>query len=189
MAKNSNSLIKFQMTKGMVIMATFLAGLSGCSTPDVKAYKDETPKLRLEQYLDGAMEAHGFFEDRTGLIVKRFKVLMKASWQGETGVLEEDFEYSDGTTSRRVWHLKKISENKYSGTASDVVGEALGEVAGNAFRWKYTLRLPVGSKTYDVNFDDWMYLMDDQVMLNKSKMSKFGFYLGEVTLVFLKRKP
>jgi len=35
--------------------------------------------------------------------------------------------------------------------------------------------------------DDWMYLMNDRVMLNKARMSKFGIHLGDVTLSFYKR--
>ena len=42
-------------------------------------------------------------------------------------------------------------------------------------------------KVYEVQFDDWMYLMSDKVMLNKATMSKFGVRLGEVTLAFTKR--
>jgi hypothetical protein len=38
-----------------------------------------------------------------------------------------------------------------------------------------------------VQFDDWMYLVNDRVMLNKASMRKFGIYLGEVTLSFSKR--
>ena len=68
----------------------------------------------------------------------------------------------------------------------DVVGEAIGEVAGNALRWRYVLALPVDGKTYHVDFDDWMFLMDDKVMLNRSYMSKWGFDLGEVILTFVK---
>jgi hypothetical protein len=45
----------------------------------------------------------------------------------------------------------------------------------------------VGATTIDVQFDDWMYLMTDKVMLNKATMSKFGVKLGEVTLSFSKR--
>ena len=65
-----------------------------------------------------------------------------------------------------------------------MVSEASGQVAGNAFRWAYTLRLPVDGNTYEVQFDDWMYLIDGRVMLNRATMSKFGFRLGEVTLSF-----
>ena len=68
-----------------------------------------------------------------------------------------------------------------------MIGTALGEARGNAFRWGYTLALPVDGKVYEVQFDDWMYLMDDRVMLNKATMSKFGIRLGEVTLSFVKR--
>jgi hypothetical protein len=45
----------------------------------------------------------------------------------------------------------------------------------------------VDGKVYHVDFDDWMFLMDDKTMLNRSAMSKFGFHLGEVTLSFRKR--
>lgn len=173
--------------KKINLVLSFICLLTGCTSTQVQDYKNEKPLLVLEDYLNGSLEAHGFFQDRKGLIVKRFKVLMKGTWTGNSGILEEDFEYSDGTKSRRVWKLKKDSEGKYTGTASDVVGEAKGESAGNAFHWKYTMDLPVGEKTYHVQFDDWMYLMDSGIMMNKSKMSKFGFDLGEVTLVFLKR--
>jgi hypothetical protein len=63
----------------------------------------------------------------------------------------------------------------------------LGESSGNPFHWTYTLSLPVDARVIEVQFDDWMYLMTDKVMLNKATMSKFGVRLGEVTLSFSKR--
>ena len=87
---------------------------------------------------------------------------------------------------RRVWTITSLGNGRYKGTAADVIGEAEGLARGNALRWGYTLRLPVDNTTYDVQFDDWMYLMDDRVMLNKARMSKFGIDLGEVTLSFYK---
>ena len=44
-----------------------------------------------------------------------------------------------------------------------------------------------GATTVEVQFDDWMYLVNDKVMLNKAAMSKFGVRLGVVTLSFTKR--
>ena len=87
----------------------------------------------------------------------------------------------------RVWTLKLQPDGSFRGRADDVIGEAVGEVAGNALRWRYVLALPVDDKIYHVDFDDWMFLMDDKVMLNRSFMSKWGFRLGEVTLTFVKR--
>jgi hypothetical protein len=95
--------------------------------------------------------------------------------------------YDDGEKQRRVWTLKRQPDGSWRGTADDVKGEAIGRVAGNALHWTYTLRLPVDGTVYEVAFDDWMWLMDEQTMLNRSRMSKFGVDLGEVTLFFQKR--
>jgi hypothetical protein len=164
-----------------------LFGLWGCSSVEIDKYRSETPVLDLREYFNGTLEAHGIFQDRSGEVVKRFTVIIDANWQGEVGTLDERFTYSDGSTQRRVWTITRTGEGRYVGRADDVVGEARGESAGNALRWRYVLALPVDGKVYNVDFDDWMFLMDDRVMLNRSVMSKWGFRLGEVTLSFYKR--
>ena len=161
--------------------------LAGCASPGPELYRDERPALDLRTYFDGTVDAWGYFRDRSGKVVKRFTVEMQCKWNGEVGTLDERFTYSDGTTSRRVWTITRVDANTYSGRADDVVGEARGEAAGNALRWRYVLELPVNGRTYRVDLDDWMYLMDEQVMLNTSTMSKFGIRLGEVVLSFRKR--
>lgn len=161
--------------------------LGGCASVDVSEYRAEQPALDLRQYFNGDIDAWGMFQDRSGKVVKRFHVVIKASWRGDVGTLDEDFTYSDGTKQRRVWTLTRQTDGNYIGRADDVVGEAHGELSGNALRWRYVLALPVNGKVYNVNFDDWMFLMDDKVMLNRSFMSKFGFDLGQVTLSFTRR--
>ena len=163
--------------------------LAGCAGPQISDYAGQKPALDLRRYFNGTLDAYGVFTDRSGAVVKRFTVVMRCSWNGDDGVLDEDFVYSDGTTQKRVWRMKHLGNGQFSGTADDVVGVARGEQKGNAFRWGYTLLLPVDGKAYEVQFDDWMYLMDNRVMLNKAEMSKFGIRLGEVTLSFVKRAP
>ena len=175
------------MKRTLILAMALALGLAGCaSVPTLADYAGQQPILDLRSYFDGEITAHGIFTDRSGKVVKRFKVLMKCRWNGDEGVLDEDFSYSDGSKQRRVWTLKKLANGRYTGTPDDVVGVALGEAAGNALRWSYTLRLPVDDKVYEVQFDDWMYLMDEHTLLNKAVMSKFGFRLGEVTLAFYK---
>ena len=173
--------------KRILCVMVALFGLWGCSSVEIDKYRSETPVLNLREYFNGTLEAHGIFQDRSGEVVKRFTVIIDASWQGEVGTLDERFTYSDGSTQRRVWTITRTGEGRYVGRADDVVGEARGESAGNALRWRYVLALPVDGKVYNVDFDDWMFLMDDRVMLNRSVMSKWGFRLGEVTLSFYKR--
>jgi hypothetical protein len=170
----------------LLLAAASAAMLAGCASPTPADYASEKPVLDLKTYFNGDITAHGLFTDRSGKVVRRFTVDMKCSWQGDDGVLDERFSYSDGEKQRRVWRLKKLPDGRYTGTADDVIGIAQGQSSGNAFQWSYTLRLPVDGKTYDVQFDDWMYLMDEKVMLNKAVMSKFGVRLGEVTLSFYK---
>jgi Protein of unknown function (DUF3833) len=165
--------------------------LTGCASQNVSDYAAEKPVLDLRQYFNGTLDAYGIFTNRSGKVVKRFTVVMVCTWQGkpgeETGVLDEDFTYSDGTKQKRVWKLQRSADGKYIGRADDVIGIANGQEMGNAFQWGYTLSLPVDGKVYEVQFDDWMYLIDNKTMLNKATMSKFGFKLGEVTLSFTKR--
>ncbi|QID17080.1 DUF3833 domain-containing protein [Nitrogeniibacter mangrovi] len=162
-------------------------GLGGCGTT-IEAYRDTTPRLVLEDYFNGTLDAWGMFQDRSGKVIKRFHVLIEARWQGAVGRLDERFTYDDGSTQRRVWTLTARGDGHYTGLADDVVGQAQGQARGNALRWRYVMALPVNGKTYHVDFDDWMYLMGDGVLLNRSVMSKFGVRLGEVTLSFRKRE-
>lgn len=172
-----------------LLAALFLSlGLSGCASTGVEQYRNEQPVLDLKTYLNGTLDAWGIFQGRSGEVKKRFHVVIDARWNGDTGVLDEHFTWSDGTVSRRVWTLRQQPDGSYRGTADDVVGEAVGELAGNALRWRYVLALPVDGKVINVDFDDWMFLMDDTVMLNRSYMTKWGFNLGEVTLSFVKRQ-
>ena len=168
----------------LIAAAVTVAGCASAPTP--ADYAAEKPLLDLKTYFNGEMLAHGIFTDRAGKVVRRFTVQLTGTWSGTQGTLDERFTYNDGKTERRVWRLTDEGQGRWTGRADDVVGVAEGRSAGNALNWKYTLNLPVDGKVYQVQFDDWMYLMDNKVMLNKAQMSKFGFHLGEVTLSFYK---
>ncbi len=163
----------------------FMSILSACTT-SIKDYTSEKPTLVLENYLNGKMIAHGLFMDRFGKVKKRFTVTLNTNWVNGVGILKEDFDWSDGKKTQRIWTVTKLANGTYEGTAADVVGKAIGETAGNAFHWTYTMDLDVDGTNYKVNFDDWMYLITDKIMINKAVMSKFGFTLGEILITFYK---
>ena len=63
-----------------------------------------------------------------------------------------------------------------------------GGLLVSSFLLRIRLR-SVGDTTYKVNFADWMYLLDKDTLLARSYMNKWGFDLGEVTIVMnIKRK-
>ncbi len=170
-----------------VATTAIASNLAGCASPTVADYAAEKPTLNLRTYFNGMVDAWGIFTDRNGKVVKRFTVEMKCDWRDQQGVLDEDFVYSDGTREKRVWTLTDQGNGVFTGSAGDVVGVAEGQTQGNAFNWRYTLALPVDGTVLHVQMDDWMYLMNDRVMLNKARMTKLGIHLGDVTLSFTRR--
>jgi hypothetical protein len=166
-----------------------VALLAGCSSVDPQVYRNELPALDLTRYFSGTLEGHGMVLDRGGQVQRRFVVLIQATWKGDVGTLDEDFTWSDGKKERRVWTLRRAAPDgsRWIGTAADVIGEARGVVAGNALNWTYTLDLATAGGRYKIAFDDWMFLIDDQVMLNRAEMSFFGVRVGEVLISFRKR--
>lgn len=144
------------------------------------------PRLLLEEYFAGKTKALGIFVDRFGNLRRQFAVDIDGTWDGETLTLVEDFLYDDGETEQRIWRISKTGAHSYEGRAGDVIGPAAGKAYGNVLNWQYRLALKVGDSTWNVDFDDWMFLQDDNVIINRAEISKFGFKLGDVTIVFTK---
>ena len=154
---------------------------------DVNHYKDLKPVLDLEKYFIGTSDAWGMFQQRDGAVIKRFHVVLEGKKINEQLVLDEKFKYDDGTTQERIWRLTKLADGNWIGLADDVKGEAIGKIAGNALNWQYTLLLPVDGKVHEMQMDDWMYLIDEDSMINRASMRKFGLEFGQVTLFFRRR--
>ena len=164
-----------------------LMALSGCAGHKVEAYEGQGPNLDLKEYFNGPIKAWGIVQDRSGKVVQRFDVTMVGSWDGDTGTLKEYFDYYDGKKQERTWTIKKIANNQYEGTAGDIIGKAEGKVAGHAMRWAYLMELEVKGSTYRITFDDWMFNMNDGVLINRSYLKKFGITMAELTLFMQKQ--
>ena len=169
-----------------LIGGTFM--LSSCSKLDIDTYKNQTPSVDVKTYFTGPIKAWGLVQNRKGEVVRRFDVDMYGSWNGDTGTLKETFDYYDGEKQNRIWTITKLDENRYEGTASDIIGKATGESQGSAIRWAYQMDLPVGDTTYKITFDDWMFHMNDGVLINRSYLKKFGFTVAELTLFMQKQE-
>lgn len=184
----AKTLLRRTLTPATLLLIALTSLLAGCSGPQVEEYQSQGPSFDLQEYFNGPIKAWGLVQDRSGKVTRRFDVDMVGHWEGNIGTLEEDFEYYDGETQRRVWTITKHSAEHYSGGASDILGTASGEVAGNAMRWAYDMDLKVGDDSYRIRFDDWMFLMNDGVLINRSYLKKFGVTVAELTL-FMQKQP
>lgn len=161
--------------------------LSACMHSDVTHYQGMKPEMDIQTYFSGPIKAWGIVQDWRGRVVSRFDVTMVGSWQGDNGTLEEEFTYYDGSTQQRVWKITKLEDGRYEGTAGDIIGTAKGQGSGNAVNWHYQMDVPVGDSTYRLKFDDWMWLMNDGVLINRSYLKKFGITVAELTIFMQKQ--
>ncbi|QMU56859.1 MAG: DUF3833 family protein [Boseongicola sp.] len=178
------------MFRTIALMASILvAGCTGKPALNDAALSDRD--LNLEEFFEGETVAYGQFQDVFGTVRRRFEVEINGSWDGERLTLIEDFVYEDDATERRVWSLVKTGANTWQGTAPGVIGTAEGTERGDTFNWQYAIDLPVPSadgtvETTRVTFDDWMWLLADDRLLNRAYIKKFGIHIGDVIIAFEK---
>jgi hypothetical protein len=166
-----------------------LAACTGKPSLDDPALSDR--ELNLEEFFLGETVAKGQFQDIFGTVRRRFDVTIDGDWDGSTLTLTEDFVYEDGSTEQRVWSLVKTGPDTWRGSAPGVIGTASGTEKGDSFNWAYTIDLPIPSaegptETMRVTFDDWMWLMSDERLLNRAYVKRFGVDIGEVIIWFEK---
>jgi hypothetical protein len=176
------------LTSAGLVLFGLVLSVTGCAAPRIQAYRDNEPKVDIREYFDGELVAYGTVQDITGKVVSRFTADIRGSWDGDEGTLNETFTFEDGAEEIRNWTLRLNPEDgSFTGTAHDVVGEAKGEQAGNAIFMKYTLRRDINGRTIDFTMDDRLYLINESLMMNQTKMKKFGITVAELNIAFYKK--
>ena len=148
--------------------------LMGCSTPSLTPIVPNSRPLICSSF--STVRLRPTASCKTAQVIQRFEVDIQGTVQDNVLALDEDFVYTLGKgPANRVWTIERQGD-VFSGSATDG-RPALGEPYGNAFRFRYTMDLPVGDTQHAVNFDDWFYAMDDQRIFNRSEIKKFGLTL------------
>ena len=160
--------------------------LSNCSEMKPEDYKNTKPIIKIEEFFQGNVKAWGMIQGRSGEVKRQFVADMKGEFDGQNLILDETFIWNDGEKQERRWTINKIGENRYEGTAPDVVGIAEGVSFGSAFKFEYKLLIPYKGKKIKVRFDDWIFKQDDKVAINRATMTKFGIKVAELTVFFQK---
>ncbi|MGS2720918.1 DUF3833 domain-containing protein [Paraglaciecola aestuariivivens] len=152
-------------------------------------YQHTQPEFKLQAYFNGQVTAWGIVQDYSNKLSRRFCVDIIGTWQGNAGQLHETFYFNDGEKQIRIWQLKINEQGEVTGTADDVIGIARGQAQGAAFNWQYTLRVPVEDSVYNLFVDDWIYVLDEQRLMNRSYLKKLGVTVAEISLFFDKSAP
>ncbi len=167
-----------------LILLIFLTGCANNMKPT--DFKDQKPRLIIEDYLSGNVKAWGILQNRSGKVTRQFSADLTGKWDGKQLILDEKFNWSDGEVQNRQWIIKKIDQHNYEGTAGDVVGLAKGYSFGPAFKFEYVLLVPIKGKNIKIKFDDWIFKQDERIAINRATMTKFGIKVAELTVMFVK---
>ena len=182
--RRENSFAFISIIKAMIIATG--SSLLGCGSATISDYQGRSPAFTPEAFFNGTLTAHGIVKDFSGTAIRHFQADITGCWRDGVGTLDEDFTFDDGEQQTRIWTLTPNGDQTFIGTAGDVVGEGLARWEGNAMFLDYTLRIELENGPIDVRIDDRMYRVSDNIVINESKMRKFGIGVGDILLTLIR---
>ena len=156
-------------------------------TPE--AYTDTGPDFDIRRHLNGPIHCEGVIYGPLGTVTSRFTADMLGEWPGASGTLAEHFRYAGGGTQDRKWFLNVANDGSFTATADDIIGTGRGVVSGTTVRMTYRLKLPKDAGGHVLDVTDWLYLMENGTILNRSELRKFGLRVGELTATMRREGP
>lgn len=143
-------------------------------------YAGRGPEFDLRRHLSGPMLCEGVIYGPSGRVTSRFVAGMEASWQGNRGTVTEEFRYDSGARQNRKWWLTLGSDGTIRAEAADLVGEGSGRQVGSGVVLNYRIRLPEDAGGHVLAVTDWMYLVENGTIVNRSQFRKYGIKVAEL---------
>jgi len=181
----------FSLLLGVVVTLAMVATLRRFASFQAQRpadYATSGPRFDLPQHLSGPMLCEGVIYGPTGRVTSRFVAEMEGKWDGNRGVLYEVFRYDSGSVQKRAWHLDVAADGSIKATANDVVGAGSGRAEGSGVLLRYKIRLTREAGGHVLDVTDWMYLMENGTIINRSQFFKFGIQVAELVAT-LRRRP
>ncbi|MEO0915436.1 MAG: DUF3833 family protein [Pseudomonadota bacterium] len=138
------------------------------------------PEFDIRAVLNGPLLCDGIIYGPTGRVASRFTAQFDAEWDGDTGVMREHFKYDSGSEQHREWRLSVNADGRITADADDLVGAGHGQQRGSGVQLNYKIKLPEGGGGHELDVVDWMYLLENGTIMNRSQFRKFGIKVGEL---------
>ena len=183
------------------LLSMFTLLLSSCCNK-IDKYKDNKPTLNFQAFYNSNVKAYGIYTNIFGKVESRFIMTSKPIENKDNLTSKDKIDNKD-----KVFYAQSIhyldSGKKKDTTAyaifdkndphhfvykdSMMVNEATYDQYGNATNIKYDLNIERddGSNIV-VSADDWSYMIDENNIINKIKIKKFGFTVGYITMSIVK---
>ena len=138
------------------------------------------PHFDMKTHLNGKILCEGVIYGPFGRVSSRFVAGMLGTWDGNTGTLAETFRYDTGAVQERCWTLRVDDAGQIRADAPDLVGSGTGTQMGPAVQMRYRIKLDRSAGGHVLNVTDWMYLMENGTIMNRSQFRKFGIPVAEL---------
>jgi hypothetical protein len=138
------------------------------------------PLFDIRERFNGPIVCEGVIYGPTGRVSSRFVADFEASWNGNVGTMIERFHYDSGQVQDRVWTLTLGNDGRIKAEAPDVVGTGTGQQSGSAVLLNYRIKLTKEAGGHALDVTDWMYLMANGSIMNRSQFRKFGIKVAEL---------
>ncbi len=177
------------MIQKLFILIAVVGMTTGCaSSIKGQAYESQSPAIDLAAFFDGKVKAWGIVQNRSGNIIQRFTVDIIGTRNDNQLILDETFQYQIGEgPEQRRWTLEETTSGVWQGQANDIESQATGKSHGNAFNLVYQMEVPVNGRKVKVTLNDWFWQMDENSLINRSYIRKFGLTFAEIT-IFMQRQ-
>ncbi len=159
--------------------------ISSCASLQPHDFAKSETHFELDRFLTGHTRSWGVFENTSGAPRRSFTCENHGTRDAAGDlVLTQHFQFSDGKTQTRIWHVHRVDATHWEGTANDMVGIARGEGMGNAFYWEYTISVDCRNPLATVHVRQWMYQPEGaDILMTRLVITKMGLALFEVSEV------
>ena len=164
----------------MLVAIVVMSRYASFASQDPEDYADHGPQFDIRERLNGPIVCEGVIYGPTGKVTSRFTADFEASWTGNVGVMKEVFHYDSGNVQNREWKLTLGNDGSVKAEASDLVGPGTGKQSGSAVLLNYKIKLADEAGGHVLDTTDWMYLMSNGSIMNRSQFRKFGFKVAEL---------
>lgn len=138
------------------------------------------PMFDIRERLNGPIQCEGVIYGPLGRVTSRFTAEFDAYWDGNVGRMSETFHYDSGTIQNREWTLRLSNDGGIKAEAADLVGVGSGQQMGSAVVLNYRIELTADAGGHVLDATDWMYLMDNGTVMNRTQFRKFGIKVAEL---------
>lgn len=163
-----------------LVAAGLVSRFTGFMAQKPRDYAQSEPAMDIRKHLSGPMLCEGVIYGPTGRVTSRFVADMQGRWDGNRGVLDEAFRYAGGNAQDRQWRLTLGNDGAITAEADDLIGQGRGQQEGASLRLTYRIRLPKHAGGWVLDVTDWMYLMENGTVINRSQFRKFGVKVAEL---------